>query len=87
MSKHIETIFDYNPTPAELKRFGIYEFEGSDSLHEQIERAKKLLPDYPDTAYYQLGILFASRGYRKKADEYYSKLKDKKWLATLVEDF
>lgn len=77
----METIFDHNVTDKELKRFG---------GREAFEKAKRygvdLLGD-KDTNFYQIGILYASRGDRKKANKYWSKIKDKRMLTTLVQDF
>ena len=77
----METIFDHNVTEDELRRFG---------GREAFEKAKRygvdLLSDR-DTNFYQIGILYAGRGDEKKANEYWSKIKDKKLLSTLVQDF
>ena len=77
----METIFDHNVTDDELERFG---------GREAFEKAKRygvdLLSDM-DTNFYQIGILYAGRGDKKKANEYWSKIKDKKLLSTLVQDF
>lgn len=55
----IETIFDFNPTDAELKRFGL--------THSD----KEILLEFPDTCNYQLGVLFSIRKNEKKANEYF----------------
>lgn len=77
----METVFDHNVTEDELKRFG---------GREAFEKAKRygvdLLSDR-DTNFYQIGILYAGRGDEEKANEYWSKIKDKKLLSTLVQDF
>jgi hypothetical protein len=89
----METIFDYNPTPAELKRHGIIEHSDSEikqgawTLSEQIDFMKKCFEKSPDDTNWRLGLLFAGRGERKRANSYYAKVKDKRILATLVEDF
>lgn len=77
----METIFDYNPTDEELKRFG---------GRKQFEWYKKLGFEpysHPDDANYALGLLFSMRGDKKKANEYWAKIKHKEILSTLVEDF
>ncbi|QQR98593.1 MAG: hypothetical protein IPK18_03435 [Sphingobacteriales bacterium] len=50
----IETIFDFNPTDAELKRFGL--------THSD----KEILLEFPDTCNYQLGVLFSIRKTKRK---------------------
>lgn len=75
----METIFDHNPTDQELKRFGgreRYEWIASQGLHYS-----------QDDNYYQIGMLYAGRGDKKKANEYWSKIKNKEMLTTLIEDF
>lgn len=77
----METIFDYNPTDEELKRFG---------GREQFEWYRKLRFDpfsNEDNANYALGLLFSMRGNKKRANEYWAKINDKTILSTLVEDF
>ncbi|MBP5366500.1 MAG: hypothetical protein J6Y82_11395 [Bacteroidales bacterium] len=56
--KEVETIFDHNPTDQELNRFG-----GRQSL---IYAIKIGIYNNADNAYYHLGILFNSRGDKKK---------------------
>lgn len=71
-----ETIFDFNPTDAELKRFGL---DYSD---------KNYLIESPDTCNYQLGILFTIRNNNKMAEFYFNKIKNRKWLSGLfMQDF
>jgi hypothetical protein len=77
----METIFDYNPTQGELNHFGLTSQSYIDFFK------KEFLPKSPDSRYYQLGMLFAMRGDNKKADVYWSKVKDVGLLSTLVEDF
>jgi hypothetical protein len=89
---NMETIFDYNPTPAELKRAGIQEYgeddgEDAPTIEEQIAFKKQLFEESPDDANYRLGMLFAGRGDMKKANEYWAKIKNKRILDTLIEDF
>lgn len=77
----METIFDHNVTDEELKRFGgraAYDYFASKGID--------LFAD-SDTNFYQIGILYAGRGDMKKANEYWSRIKDKSMLSTLVQDF
>jgi hypothetical protein len=83
----VESIFDYNPTERELRRFNLYS-------EEQIEEVKYLYSRYGDTddccrdsILYQLGFLFLMRKKPETADKYFSRMKDKGMLSTLVEDF
>ena len=75
----METILDYNPTDKELKRFG-----GRKTVELTIDKG---LYEIADNRLYDLGLLFAGRGNKKKADEYFSQIEHKEMLATLVEDF
>ena len=75
----METILDYNPTDKELKRFG-----GRKAVELAIDKG---LYEIADNRLYDLGLLFAGRGNKKKADEYFSQIEYKEMLATLVEDF
>lgn len=77
----METIFDHNPTDEELKRFG-----GKESF-EWLD--KKGLPYFTceDDANYHLGILFSMRKDFKKAEEYFSKIENKRMLDLLIQDF
>lgn len=80
MEKHIETILDYNPTEQEWKRFG---FKGESDF-------KKYYHDYMksnDSINYQLGLLFAMRGEKDKANKYWQKVENDEMLKTLWEDF
>lgn len=77
----METIFDYNPTDLELKRFG-----GKESFEFLKENGLQRIITEDDNLY-QLGILFAMRGEIKKANEYWSKIKNKDMLDTLIQDF
>ena len=74
----METIFDYNPTERELKRFNF-------TNPEIIKFAKE--SKCSDSHLYQLGMLFSMRGDSKRADEYWSKIEDHRLLSTLIEDF
>ncbi|MDR1343518.1 MAG: hypothetical protein LBK18_09745 [Prevotellaceae bacterium] len=80
----IETIFDYNPSKGELRRFNI-------TSQEEANSVKGLYQKYPDEAHdsicYQLGLLFLMRLDRKKAKMYFDRMKDKAMLSTLVQDF
>lgn len=51
------------------------------------EWAKKITIRNADNNYYSRGLLFAMRGEKEKANEYFDKIKNKKMLSTLVEDF
>ena len=77
----METIFDHNVTEEELKRFG-----GREAYDYFASKGIDLFSD-SDTNYYQIGILYASRGNMKKASEYWSKIEDERILTTLVQDF
>ncbi len=77
----METIFDHNVTEEELKRFG-----GRDAYDFFASKGIDLCAD-SDTNFYQIGILYANRGDMKKANEYLSKIQDKRILSTLVQDF
>ena len=76
-----ETIFDFNPTDEELIRFG-----GKESFEKDKEYGIDIFAN-DDNRFYCLGLLFAIRNDRKKSKEYFSKIKDKTMLATLVQDF
>jgi hypothetical protein len=80
----IETIFDYNPTKGELKRFNL-------TSPELIEMTKEFdhMPNSKsnDSRLYSLGLLFSMRGNDKKANEYWNKIENKDILSTLVQDF
>jgi len=75
----MKTYFDFNPTNAELGRFSI--------KRENIDIEKEILKNSPDDNLYMTGMLFAGRGNMKKANKYWSKIKNKSMLSTLVEDF
>lgn len=81
----METIFDYNPTELEMKRFGIQARFGD--IDNQINLMKEMNAKSPDDNNYQLGLLFAMRGDMEKSDKYFSQIEDKTMLRTLVEDF
>ena len=77
----METIFDYNITDEELKRFGgrkQFEWEAAHGIDSF---------EFDDDNNYMLGILFSMRGDKEKANEYWAKIKDRSMLGTLVEDF
>ncbi len=77
----METIFDYNPTNEELKRFGGLEaFRWLDS--NGLQRFTN-----EDDANYALGLLFCLRKDYKKAKTYFNKIKKRSMLSTLVQDF
>jgi hypothetical protein len=75
----MESIFDYELTQGELNRFGL-------RTPEQVQLTREFEKKYPDDRYYRLGLLFAMRGDKKKANEYWSKIEDRKMLSTLIED-
>ena len=75
----VETIFDYNPTYEELKRFG------GRSSFEFLEKNGIKLCD--DDKYYMLGMLFSMRGDKVKACEYWNKITSNEMLMTLWQDF
>ena len=77
----METIFDYNPTDEELKRFG-----GRKNL-EYLKQHGIDPFDNADDANFSLGLLFSMRGEKKRANEYWAKIVDRTLLATLIEDF
>ena len=80
----METIFDHNPTEGELRRFNITTPE----IAEEIKPFFTIDSDVArDDNYYYLGVLFAMRKDYKKANEYWNKIKDKRILSTLVQDF
>jgi hypothetical protein len=82
----METIFDYNLTKGELKRFNL-------TNQQSIEELKRLYSEDKDNVkcrdsnYYQLGLLFAMRNDDKKAAVYFDKIENRELLATLIEDF
>jgi hypothetical protein len=78
--KHIETIFDYDLSEGELKRFNI-----TDPFLRG--HMKIMLSKSPDDRYYTLGLLFAMRGDKRKAKKYWDKIEDKRMLSTLIQDF
>jgi hypothetical protein len=80
----METIFDYNLTERELRRFGISKEWGN--VEEQIEKQKNMFAKSKQPEYYWLGILFFSRGDKKRADEYFAKAEQ--WQRDLlIQDF
>ena len=79
--KHIETIFDHNPTDRELKRWG-----GREAFEKAVEYGVDLFAR-PDNNWYMIGMLYAGRGDYEKANEYWSRMEDKSALVTLVQDF
>lgn len=79
---HEETIFDYNPTDAELGRWG-----GRGSFDFSIEHRVYVIFTERDNRLYMLGLLFSMRGDYEKGNEYFSQIEDRDMLHTLVEDF
>ena len=80
MEKHIETILDYNPTEQEWKRFG---FKGESPFMKYYQGYIKS----NDNINYQLGLLFAMRGEKDKANKYWQKVENDEMLKTLWQDF
>ena len=78
----METIFDHNPTQQELNRFGLRKPDDINDIKDWYKN-----DPHPDTINYQLGMLFAMRGDRNKADQYYCKVCNKNMLSTLIQDF
>lgn len=72
----METIFDHNPTKEELKRFPW----ASDKIVAEMVLSNQ------DNNYFTLGLLFAMRNKKDKANGYYSKIVDKSILSTLMQD-
>jgi hypothetical protein len=83
----METIFDYNPTKAELKRFNLTTLESIESVKSLYAKDGDTDECCKDSILYQLGFLFVMRGNDKKANKYWEKMKDKRMLSTLVQDF
>ena len=78
----MENIFDFNPTETELKRFGgIETFE----IAKEHGFYDKLISG--DNNLYMLGLLFAMRGDKAKANHYFGMIENKDLLCTLVQDF
>lgn len=80
MAEHIETILDYNPTDEEWKRFG---FRGESDFMEFYH----IFIKSNDTINYQLGLLFAMRGDKSRANKYWHKVENEEMLKTLWQDF
>ena len=75
----METLFDHNPTDYELTRFG---------GREQFDFYKSIgFECSQDDNYYMIGLLYAGRGDDKTAAKYFNKIKNRKLLVTLMEDF
>ena len=79
---HEETIFDYNPTDAELGRWG-----GRITFDKCFEYKIYVTFTSRDNRLYMLGLLFSMRGDYEKGNEYFSQIEDRDMLHTLVEDF
>lgn len=77
-----ETIFDYNPTDAELGRWG-----GRITFDKCFEYEVYVTFTSRNNRLYMLGLLFSMRGDNKKGNEYFSQITNKSMLSTLVEDF
>lgn len=77
----METIFDYNPTNLELKRFG-----GKEAFEYAKQKNINLFAN-SDNNLWQIGLLFSMRGDSQKANDYWNKMKDKSQLTILIQDF
>lgn len=74
----METIFDHDPTEEEMERFkGL----------KNMELREIYLKGDTDNHFYDLGILFSIRNDEEKSNYYFSKIKDKTILNTLMQDF
>jgi hypothetical protein len=80
----METIFDYNPTELELRRFGIKREDGD--YEKQLKWMKEMLAGFQSPEYYYLGLLFSMRGDDKRAAEYFAKATPGQ-RAILIQDF
>lgn len=79
MAEHIETILDYNPTAEEWTRLGGEEF---------IMKYREIyLQSHSDNHNYHLGLLFAMRGDKSRANKYWQKVENEEMLKTLWQDF
>ena len=79
----METVFDYNPTEAEFNRLA--PFGGKKAL--ELAVSKGLYKHEPNRLYH-LGLLFAGRGDKEKANEYFNMIKkESNILSTLMQDF
>ena len=74
-----ESIFDYNPTEEEMKRFG-----GLDCLLWAIGKGAYKIADNRN---YHLGLLFSMRGDKEKAISYFNQIEHKEMLKALMQDF
>ncbi|MDR1593292.1 MAG: hypothetical protein LBS43_02250 [Prevotellaceae bacterium] len=82
----VETIFDYNPTERELRRWGVDKNDGYGHYEERFALFKKIVTTSKETDYYMLGLLFSMRGDRKRAAEYFAKAPS--WQQDLlIQDF
>jgi hypothetical protein len=80
----VESIFDYNPTERELRRFGIKREDGS--YEEQIALSKEMISVAEKPDYYCLYILFKSRGDEKRAADHWAKMEQ--WQRDIfIQDF
>lgn len=76
-----ETIFDYNPTDAELKRFG-----GRERFAWLMEQNINLF-EHDDDRYYCLALLFGGRKDKSRFLHYCSLIKNKSRLGVFMQDF
>jgi len=80
----METIFDYNPTELELRRFGMRREDGY--YEKQIARNKEIMSNSSEPEYYYLGLLFSMRGDKKRAAEYFAQATPGQ-RSMLIQDF
>ena len=79
----METVFDHNPTDVEYKRLA--PFGGKKALEWAVSKG---LYKHDSNRLYHLGLLFAGRGEKEKANEYFSQIdKGSDILSTLMHDF
>jgi tetratricopeptide (TPR) repeat protein len=74
--KKVESIFDYDPTEQELRRFGLDRKTQGEHYDEGLALLKKVLSEVDEDdepEYYYLGLLFSMRGDTKRAEEYFAK--------------
>ena len=82
----METIFDYNPTEGELKRFNLRTQKDIDEI-KYLYAKDTNNKDCQDSINYQLGLLFAMRGNKNKSILFFNKIYNRNMLTTLIQDF
>jgi len=68
----VETIFDYNPTEQELRRFRVKRED--ECYEESLALLKESMTSAKTPEYYCIGLLFAMRGETEKANDYFAKI-------------